>query len=152
MRSALDGVAILALYMGMTALVHFLLAFPSRRRFLDRRWAAVILYGPAVIVVLLTVGALNLPIEITSRKVLGMSSLLFGAGYFLAAIVLLIWRYVAANRADRAKHGLGIMLLGTLAAFVPLLLYPVVTRLWPGSTRYYQIIASTYSPPLTLRR
>jgi hypothetical protein len=79
-----------------------------------------------------------------------MSSLLFGAGYFLSAIVLLIWRYVAANRADRAKHGLGIMLLGTLAAFVPLLLYPVVTRLWPGSTRYYQIIASTYSPPLTL--
>ena len=41
-------------------------------------------------------------------------------------------------------------LAGTLAAFVPLVLYPLVTRLWPGSARYYQIIASTYSPPLTL--
>jgi membrane-associated protease RseP (regulator of RpoE activity) len=149
-RSVLDGVAILALYMGITALVHFLLAFPSRRRFLDRRWAAVVLYGPAVLVVLLSVGTLNLPIEIISRNVLSMLSTLFGALYFLSAIVLLIWRYVAASRADRAKYGLGIMLLGTLAAFVPLLLYPVVTSLWPGSARYYQIIASTYSPPLTL--
>lgn len=106
-RSILDGVAILALYTGMTALVHFLLAFPSRRPFL-------------------------------------------GAAYFLSAIVLLVWRYVAASRAERAKHGLGIMLLGTLAAFVPLLLYPVVTSLFPGSARYYKIISSTYSPPLTL--
>jgi hypothetical protein len=149
-RSVLDGVAILALYMGLTALVHFLLAFPSRRRFLDRRWATGVLYGPAVIVVLVTVGMLNLPTEIVSRNVLGVLSTLFGALYFLSAILLLIWRYVAASRADRAKHGLGIMLLGTLAAFVPLLLYPVVTSLWPGSARYYQIIASTYSPPLTL--
>ena len=149
-RSVLDGVAILALYTGMTALVHFLLAFPSRRRFLDRRWAGVVLYGPALIVVLVSVGTLNLPIEIISRNVLGMASILFGALYFLSAIVLLIWRYVAASRADRANHGLGIMLLGMLAAFVPLLLYPVVTNLWPGSARYYQIIASTYSPPLTL--
>jgi hypothetical protein len=149
-RSVLDGVAILALYTGITALVHFLLAFPSRRRFLDRRWAAVVLYGPAVIVVLVSVGMLNLPIATTSRNVLGVLSILFGALYSLSAIVLLIWRYAAASRADRAKHGLGVMLAGTLAAFVPLLLYPVVTSLWPASARYYQIIASTYSPPLTL--
>jgi membrane-associated protease RseP (regulator of RpoE activity) len=149
-RSVLDGVGILALYIGITALVHFLLAFPSRRRFLDRRWAAVVLYGPAVIAVLVSVGTLNLPIEITFRNVLGMLATLFGALYFLSAIVLLVWRYVAAGRAERAKHGLGIMLLGTLAAFVPLLLYPVVTSLFPGSASYYQIIASTYSPPLTL--
>ncbi len=149
-RSVLDGVAILALYTGITALVHFLLAFPSRRRFLDRRWAPVVLYGPAVFVVLVSVGTLNLPVEITSRNVLGMLSTVFGAAYFLSAIVLLIWRYVAASRADRAKHGLGIMLGGTLAAFGPLLLHPVVTSLWPDSARYYQIIYSTYSPPLTL--
>ncbi len=149
-RSVLDGVAILALYIGMTALVHFLLSFPSRSRFLDRRWAPVVLYGPAVIVVLVSVGTLNPPIKITSRNVLGMLSILFGGLYFLSAIVLVIWRYVAASRANRARHGLGIMLLGVLAAFVPLLLYPVVTSLWPGSARYYRIISSTYSPPLTL--
>lgn len=149
-RSVLDGVAILALYTGISALVHFLLAFPSRLRFLDRRWAPVVLYGPAVILALVSVGTLNLPIEIASRNLLGMLATLFGALYFLSASVLLIWRYVAASRAERARHGLGIMLLGTLAAFVPLLLYPVVTSLWPGSARYYQVIASTYSPPLTL--
>lgn len=149
-RSVLDGVGILALYMGITALVHFLLAFPSRRPFLDRRWAPVVLYGPAVIAVLVSVGTLSLPIAITSRNVLGMVATLFGALYFLSAIVLLVWRYVAASRRERAEHGLGIMLLGALAAFVPLLLYPVVTSLWPGSASYYQIIASTYSPPLTL--
>ncbi len=101
-----------------------------------------------MIVVLVSVGMLHLPISATARNVLGMSSVLFGALYFLSAIVLLIWRYVAASRADRAKHGLGIMLVGTLAAFLPLLLYPVITRLWPSSAKYYQIIASTYSPPL----
>lgn len=149
-RSVLDGVAILALYMGMTALVHFLLAFPSRRPFLDRWWATVVLYGPAVIVVIITVATLNLPLAIISRDLLGISSLILGAAYFLLAIGLLIWRYVAASRSERARHGLGLMILGTVAAFVPLLLYPVVTSLWPGSTRYYQVIASTYSPPLTL--
>lgn len=149
-RSVLDGVAILALYTGITALVHFLLAFPSRRPFLDRWWAPVVLYGPAVIVVLVSVGTLNLPLEIISRNLLGMLSTILGAAYFLSAIVLLVWRYVAASRAERARHGLGIMLVGTLAAFGPLLLYPVVTSLWPDSARYYQIFYSTYSPPLTL--
>ncbi|HUF10172.1 MAG TPA: PDZ domain-containing protein [Rhodothermales bacterium] len=149
-RSVLDGVAILALYMGMTALVHFLIAFPSRRPFLDRWWAPVVLYGPAVIVVLVSIGTLNLPFEIISRRLLGMLSTILGAAYFLSAIVLLVWRYVAASRAERARHGLGIMLVGTLAAFGPLVLYPVVTSLWPDSARYYQIFYSTYSPPLTL--
>jgi membrane-associated protease RseP (regulator of RpoE activity) len=149
-RNVLDTVAILALYTGLAAFVHFLLAFPSRHRFLDRRWSAVVLYGPAVILVLVTVGTLNLPVEIVSRNVVGMLSILFGALYFLSAFVLLIWRYGTASPADRAAHGLGIMLVGILAAFVPLLLYPVVTGLWPGSTKYYEIIASTYSPPLTL--
>jgi hypothetical protein len=153
-RSVLDGVGILALYTGIAALVHFLLAFPSRHRLLDRRWSRAVLYGPAVILVLVSVGTLNLPNEIIPRDVLStvlsVLATLFGALYFLAAIVLLIWRYGAASRADRATHSLGMMLVGTLAAFVPLLLYPVVTSLWPASTKYYQIIASTYSPPLTL--
>jgi hypothetical protein len=103
-----------------------------------------------VILVLVTVGTLNLPLAIISRKLLGISSLILGAAYFLLATVLLVWRYVAASRAERATHGLGLMLLGTLAAFVPLLLYPIVTSLWPGSASVYQVIASTYSPPLTL--
>jgi hypothetical protein len=149
-RSVLDGVAILALYTGMAALVHFLLAFPSRRPFLDRWWAPVVLYGPAVIVALISVGTLTLPLEIISRNLLGMLATIVGAAYFLSAIVLLVWRYVAASRAERGRHGLGIMLVGTLAAFGPLLLYPVVTSLWPDSARFYQIFYSTYSPPLTL--
>jgi hypothetical protein len=149
-RSVLDGVAILVLYTGMTALVHFLLAFPSRRPFLDRRWAPVVLYGPALIVVLVSVGTLNLSFEIISRNLLGMLSTILGGAYFLSAIVLLVWRYVAASRAERARHGLGMMLAGTLAAFGPVVLYPVVTSLWPASTRFYQIFYSTYSPPLTL--
>jgi hypothetical protein len=143
-------VGILALYTGLAALVHFLLAFPSRHRFLDRKWSAVVLYGPAVILVLVTVGTLNLPVEIISRNVVGMLSMFVGALYFLSAVMLLIWRYGTASPADRAAHGLGVMLVGILAAVVPLLLYPVVTGLWPGTAKYYEIVASTYSPPLTL--
>jgi hypothetical protein len=103
-----------------------------------------------VIVVFITIGTLAFPISLISRNVLGMSSLILGALYFLSAIVLLIWRYLSASRADRITHGLRVMLVGTLAAFVPLILHPVVTSLWPGSARYYRVIASTYSPPLTL--
>lgn len=149
-RSVLDGVAILALYAGIAALVHFLLAFPDRHRFLRWRWAPGVLYGPAAIAVLVSVGGLNLPTGTISRTVLGMLSTVVPAVYLLSAIVLLIWRYVAASPADRSKHGLSVMLAGTLAAVGPLLLYPVVTSLWPDSAKYYQIIASTYSPPLTL--
>ena len=149
-RSVLDGVAILALYMGLAALVHFLLAFPARHPFLDRRWAAGLLYGPALIAVLVSVGTLSLPLPIMSRSLLGVLSVIVSAAYFLSAIVLLVWRYVAATRAERTTHGLGIMLAGTVAAFGPLLLYPLVTNVWPGSAKYYQIFYSTYSPPLTL--
>ena len=149
-RGILDAAGILALYAGLAALVHFLLVFPFRAPFLDRRWAGVGLYGPAVTAVLVSVATLNLPNGIASRTMLGMLSTLFGAVYFVSAVVLVIWRYAAATQAERARHGLGIMLLGMLAAFVPLLLYPVVTSLWPASASYYRIIASTYSPPLTL--
>jgi hypothetical protein len=149
-RSVLDGVAILALYAGIAALVHFLLAFPHRHRLLLWRSAPVVLYGPAAIAVLVSVAGLNLPTGTISRTVLAMLSTVVPAVYLLSAIVLLIWRYVAASRADRSKHGLSVMLAGTLAAVGPLLLYPVVTSLWPDSAQYYQIIASTYSPPLTL--
>jgi len=149
-RSVLDGVAILALYTGIAALVHFLLAFPSHHRFLRWRWAPVVLYGPAAIAVVVSVGVLNLLTGTISRTVLGMLSTVVPAVYLLSAIVLLIWRYVAASRADRSKHGLRIMLAGTVTAVGPLFLYPVVTSLWPDSAQYYQIIASTYSPPLTL--
>jgi hypothetical protein len=149
-RSVLDGVAILALYAGIAALVHFLLALPPRHRLLLSRSALVVLYGPAAIAVLVSIAGLNLPTGTIPRSVLGTLSTVVPAVYLLSAIVLLIWRYVAASRADRSKRGLNVMLAGMLAAVGPLLLYPVVTSLWPDSTRYYQIIASTYSPPLTL--
>jgi hypothetical protein len=149
MRGVLDSVAILALYTGITALVHFLLLFPSRHRFLSWRWAPVVLYAPAVTVVLVSIATLVVSIPTASRY-LGMLFIIFGAVYLVSAIVLLIWRYVAAKRAERAMHGLGLMLGSTLAVFGPLLLYPVFTNVWPDSVRFYRVIYSMYSPPLTL--
>ena len=149
-RSVLDGVGILALFTGLAALVHFLLAFPNRRGFLDRRWAPTLLYGPVAFVVIVSVAMLNLPLATNVRGVLGTLSALFGGVYLLTAVLLLIWRYGAASRGERAEHGLGIMLLGVLVAAAPVLLYPVVVGLWPEGIRYYQIIYSSYSPPLTL--
>ncbi|MBI4266736.1 MAG: hypothetical protein HY657_20405 [Acidobacteria bacterium] len=145
LRDAVGSVVVVTFVVGIVALVHFLLAFPSRRAFLDRRWATVILYGPGAIVALITIGDLVHPIELKSGRgnlVIGMLYNVFMAVYFLWAIVLLVWRYVATQPSERAMHGLGIMLASTVLAFGPFLVYPIVTSLWPASMKAYQL----YSP------
>jgi hypothetical protein len=100
-------------------------------------------------VALFSIGVLAVSNPMASRY-LGILSIVVSAAYFLSAVGLLFWRYVAAASPDRTKHGLGIMCASVLVVVVPLLLYPVLTNVWPDSVRFYQVIYSTYSPPLTL--
>jgi hypothetical protein len=147
LRDAVDSVGVAAFVIGIVALVHFLLVCPSRRAFLDRRWATVILYAPGVIVALITIGDLIHPIALKSGRsnlVIGMLYNVFMAGYFLGALVLLLFNFIAAYRAARPTRGLGLMLAGTIIAVGPFLAYPIVTALWPASAAVFQ----RYSPYL----
>jgi hypothetical protein len=64
------------------------------------------------------------------------------AAYVLWAIVLLVHRYIATPRAERGKHGLGLMLGGTVAVVVPFLFLAVSSGFWSAAVTAYR----AYSP------
>jgi len=142
-RQALNVAAVLAFSIGLVVVVHYLLAFPARGRFLERPWARWFLYAPAVALAIPSIGNVVLPPTLrVNVRLLGTLWTGLSLAYFLWAIVLLVQRYVATPRAERSKHGLGLMLGGTLAAAVPFLFFAVAPGLWPASVRAYD----AYSP------
>ena len=145
LRGAADSLGVVALVIGIVAVVHFLLAFPSRRAFLDRPWATLVLYAPGVILALISIGGLVLPIELSSRRgntFMGMLYTVFLGVYLIWAIVLLVRRYMGTPPAERTIHGLGLMLASTVVVFAPFLFFAIVPSLWPASMKAYQL----YSP------
>jgi len=140
---ALEATATLALACGMVLVVHFLLAFPSRGRFLQRPWALWVLYTPALVVGVTAAGNAVLPLALwVNIRLVGIVFTLLSLAYLLLAIVLLMQRFLVAPRAERSKHGLGLMLGGTLAVLVPFFLLAVASGLWPAMAWAYDV----YSP------
>lgn len=111
---------------------HFLLVFPSRR-FLNRRWGTKILYAPVVILVLIAIWIAIFPTQPSSRGLLFLYDVYtpFMVVYWLLIVVLMVWRYAAATAADRAAHGLGLLLAAVVVQFGPVLLYPIVNLVSP---------------------
>ena len=145
-RQGLNAIATLAFTVGMVVVVHFLLAFPSRGRFLERPWAPWFLYAPAVALATPSIGNVVLPSTLrVDVRVLGTLWTVLSFAYFLWAIALLVQRYVATPRVERSKHGLGLMLGATVAVAVPFLFFTVAPGLWPASLRASQ----AYSPYAT---
>jgi hypothetical protein len=144
LRDAVDSLGVVALVIGIVAVVHFLLAFPTRRAFLDRPWATLFLYAPGVILALISIGALVLPIGLSwgGNKFIDTLYTVFFGVYFLWAIVLLVRRYVGTPPAERTIHGLGLMLASTVVVFGPFLFFAIAPSLWPASMKAYQL----YSP------
>jgi hypothetical protein len=134
-RNAISTINTSIVLLGIAALVHFLLAFPTRRPLLERPSGAKLLYGPAIVVSLVNIGFSILQPDSTSGLNIFFRTLftLLIAGYFLAAIVVLFRRYGAATPADRAAHGLGLMLAGAIIGLGPLLVLQIVTLLSPST-------------------
>lgn len=137
-RDTLDGIGAVAFFTAMVAVVHFLLAFPLRRPFLGRRWAPWLLYAPGIVLALLSIGDILLTIDLRLGTLWGV----FLVVYFLWAIVLLVWRYVATPRSERRGHGLDLMVGSGLVVVVPFVFFAIVPGLWPASMKAYQV----YSP------
>lgn len=140
-RDAFDVIATLAFAIGTVVVVHFLLAFPARGRFLERPSALWLLYAPAIALAIPSAVNVVLRLGVITR-VVGTLWGLFIPAYVLWAIVLLVRRYVATPRPERSTHGLGLMLGATLAAVVPFLCLASASSLWPATARAYQL----YSP------
>jgi PDZ domain len=132
-RTAVNTIVTDFLLLGVAALVHFLLAFPTRRPFLDRPSGTKILYAPAVVLAVLTTGfSIVQPDSTSAVNVLFRTVFnVVLAGYFLVAIVVLLRRFSAASAAERTAHGLGLMLAGAVIGLGPLLISSIVGLVSP---------------------
>ncbi|HVT38607.1 MAG TPA: PDZ domain-containing protein [Gemmatimonadaceae bacterium] len=135
LRNAVNTLVFDLILLGDALLVYFLLASPSRRPFLDRPSAMKILYVPAVVVAVLFTGFSIVQPEATSAvnvffRTVGNATL---AGYFLVAIIVLFRRFSATPAADRAAHGLGLMLAGAVLGLGPLLVSGIVNLVSPST-------------------
>lgn len=140
-KDAFDVLATLVVGVGMAVVVHFLLAFPARGRFLERPAALWLLYAPTVTMAIAS--AVNVVLRIRAvTRVLGTLWGLLLPAYFLWAVVLLVKRYLTMSRPERSRHGLGLMLGATLAAVGPFLLLATTSSLWPATAGAFNL----YSP------
>lgn len=134
-RIAVTSMVLVVITLGIAALVHFLLAFPTRRPFLNRPFGTTVLYGPAIAVGLIFAGFTILRPDSSSaiNIFLRTAANLVFAGYFLAATILVFRRYFSATPTDRAAHGLGLMLAGVIVGLGPLLAAGIVALLSPST-------------------
>jgi hypothetical protein len=132
-RTAVGLVVLLLIIVGLAVLTHFLLVFPKPKRALERRSSSWILYGPAVVVGLLTAWLVLAQPPATSATNV-FFRVLFGlllVGYFGAALVALIHSYVKTGPRDRAASGLNLLLIGTIVGLGPTLIISIVGLIAP---------------------
>ncbi len=125
-------------------LLHFLLRFPRRRRFLDRKLSLWLIYGPVALVGIVGAVTLLLRPELlgVARGVATVVPLL----HLLFAIGILIHSYVKADRETRVSHGLNVLLIGFVAGLVPVVVSGFAPSL-PGGQFYF---LTTILIPLSL--
>ncbi len=115
-------------------LLHFLLRFPRRRRFLDRKIAPWLIYGPVALVTL--VGAVTLLLQPQLLQLAIAVATAVPVLHILFAIGVLIHGYVKADRETRAAHGMNALLVGFVVGLVPVLVGGFVSSL-PGAQFYF---------------
>lgn len=147
-RNAIGALVTVVVLLGIAAILHFLLAFPTRRPMIDRPNGLRLIYWPAVALSVILLGFTIVQPDATSKINVMFRTLfnLFIAGYFLAALVTLFRRYGAATPEDRARYGLGLMLVGAVVGLGPLLVSGVIGLVaprivLPGSQYYFLTLA-----------
>lgn len=132
-RLAVREIDTLVAMYGLAALLHFLLAFPSRQPVLKRAFGTSVVYGPAAVFALLSIGAAVVRPPFTSPMMVLLRLIegLLYVGYFITAIVVLVRRFVTAPAVDRWTRGPGLMLGGAVVGLVPFLAVLVVMMVSP---------------------
>lgn len=136
------------LALGFAFLIHFLLVFPKRSRLMHRPWAKSLIYGPAIFLAMFFLYLSLFQPDFTERlrSVTDILIRSFIIGYFGWSVATMIQSYRRATPEERSRHGIFLMLVGTLAALVPVTLSNLVlalapTVLLPGAQYYALTLA-----------
>lgn len=121
LRTLGGAIATSAVIMAFAFLVHYLLSFPEPRGFLRKTWAKKVIYGPAIfLAIFFLFVAVAQPDATTGfNRVVGLMAGVFVVGFFGWAIVAMTQRFLRASAEERSKHGLTLMLGGTLLGLLP---------------------------------
>jgi hypothetical protein len=111
--------------LGFAALLHFALAFPNPRGWLEKKNSQLILYTPALLITAYVLFLILAQPEATGtlNQVNQIIFGLFFIGYFGLSIVVIVSNYLKATAKDRSAYGLNIMAVGVILA----LLLPVIS-------------------------
>jgi len=143
-------VAVTSLFVmfGVAALFHFLLVFPEKRPWLDRSYAANLLYFPAFLLwALLTYRVVFTPAATDALNLLTsvMATVIIGA-YLLLSLFQVLRNYSRTDVMQRKALGLNPMLLGTVVGLVPATVAQLVSAFspqagLPGQHYYFLTLA-----------
>ena len=114
-------VAQLFILLGVGAIVHFLLMFPTARPVLARSWIKKLIYLPLLLMWLIY-GWRILFLPPADSGLVTASHVVTGLGvtaYFLVGLYLLLRNYSRTERAERKALALNRMLWGTVFAVIP---------------------------------
>ena len=133
LRSVAGAFATSCVVLGFAFMVHYLMQYPKPGRFLDKGWSRKLIYGPAILLAVFFLYLAAAQPDATSgfNRVIGLLVGIYVVGFFGWAIVAIIRRFLQAGPADRAAHGLGLMLFGTLAGLLPVTFSSLVGALAP---------------------
>ncbi len=135
MRALTIAITSLFVLFGVAALLQFLLVFPQRRPWLRRPHGKKLLYLPAFVLWLLIAWrVLFTPAASPALNVL--TSTLAGVitgSYFLLSLFQVLRNYSRTDQAQRRALKINSMLLGTVAALVPVTIAQLVAAFSPQS-------------------
>lgn len=128
LRMILQSIGTTAVILGLAFLLHFMMTFPKDKAMLKKKNVTIVLYGPAVLMILYALLLVIFQPEATSA-LNTISRILFNvlvAGYFLLAAVAMVHSFVKATPKERTAHGLKFMLFGTIIGLAPLVITLVI--------------------------
>jgi len=134
MVRALGGaLATSAVVMGFAFLVHYVLQFPKPGAFLARAWGRRLIYGPAILLALFFIFLTVAQPDATSgfNRIVGALVGLFIVTFFGWAVVGMIRGFRGASASERTRHGLTLMLFGTLAGLLPVTFSSLIGTIAP---------------------
>ena len=124
LRNIFNVLEIWLLLLSFVFLIKFLMNYPSSRNWASSRTGKWVIWGPAVVLGVF-VSYLFLFMPDSTEGLRSMVNLLLPAillFYFVWAIVLMMQNYLKASAEDRKKKGLGLMLMGVVLGFLPIVI------------------------------
>ena len=120
-------------FIGVGALLHFMLVYPKRHSFLDRSNALLILYGPAVLAGLYFAYLVLMRPEATSalNTFTNVALGLVIVFYFGGALYRMISIYRNATPEARANQRINLLLVGTVLGLAPVIIRYLVIAVSP---------------------